>query len=336
MNSEEPQKYVYTSTNLVGRKTLYSFSCTFQDIANEIQPDVPTVVIVNFQEKTLRKLPDTVFTLTIRESPSLESIEAFPAQLETLIFGEMPPSFFEGLPAYPTSLTSLTMESCELTEVPPYPNSVSVLDLTKNNITKLPTSWSGDIRVLNVSLNKIESFESYPTNLFEGDFGFNKLRQIPLIDTASAPILNFDDNPLTQPFKTIYASYKIQKQSSPWYSFLNPLIPSPMHSQFKQQIANAWRQIYRSRGRNLATVQALVGARKNNTITRTTNTGETQNLPNIASQIASFLTGKKGYVSKQMAALKQTHNATQGGKRKTRRGKKLNHKRRSKSYKRTQ
>lgn len=334
MNSEEPPKNVYTSTNLVGHKTLWALSCTFQDIANEIQPDVPTVVIVNFQEKTLRKLPDTVFTLTIRESPSLESIEAFPAQLESLVFGKMPRTLLESLPAYPTSLTSLTMESCELTEVPPYPASVSVLHLTKNNITKLPTSWSGDIRVLNVSFNKIESFESYPTNLDKGDFGYNKLREIPPITIATSPTLDFDGNPLIQPFKSIFSSYDNQKRSYWW--LLDLATRNAMDSAFKQRIGNAWRQIYRSRGRNLATVQALVGARKNNTITRTTNTGETQNLPNIASQIASFLTGKKGYVSKQMAALKQTHNATQGGKRKTRRGKKLNHKRRSKSYKRTQ
>ncbi len=334
MNSEEPPKNVYTQTYFGENKTLWAFSCTFQDIANEIQPDVPRVVIVNFKEKTLRKLPDTVFTLTIRESPSLESIEAFPAELNTFILTKMPPTLLEGLPAYPTSLTSLTMESCELTEVPPYPNSVSVLDLTKNNITKLPTSWSGDIRVLNVSFNKIESFESYPTNLHKGDFGYNKLREIPPITIATSPTLDFDGNPLIQPFKSIFYSYDNQKRS--YWRLLDLETQNAIDSAFKQRIGNAWRQIYRSRGRNLATVQALVGARKNNTITRTTNTGETQNLPNIASQIASFLTGKKGYVSKQMAALKQTHNATQGGKRKTRRGKKLNHKRRSKSYKATQ
>ncbi len=200
-------------------------------ILSKLQPTHTKVVVTRFREQTFPQLPDTVKSIELMsiQLNTLSSIAGFPSALENLKIWfqggpkkgsiqlpPFPPTLKSlwldncdpvAIPPLPTSLQSLTLSHCNLSTIPDLPPNLADLTISNAGLVTLPTTWPPNLGYVDFSRNKIKAIESFPPNLYLIFLDYNQIQEIPEITIAGSPEINLDENPLREPFASIYNQY---------------------------------------------------------------------------------------------------------------------------------
>ena len=195
-------------------------NCTGEEILANILPTDTMIEIYSFKGNQIPVFPDTVKSIDLKLSVLLQNftrvkkrvdpLQSFPAFLGTLLIESAEPEFITSLPPLPPTLQTLWIMDSGLTEVPPLPASLTEIIFSENNITTLPSVWPPNLTYMDFSRNQIREIPSFPPRLTLAFFNNNQIKRIPPIDTITVPEIQLQNNPLVEPFASIYREYRLR------------------------------------------------------------------------------------------------------------------------------
>lgn len=282
-------------------RTLSAGDCSLSDLKSLKLKNISRLSIYRSSSEIIPQLEDTIEVLRIENCDSLKGFTNFPKSLYFLSIDECPSLDTSSWPPFPPGLTSLEIDRCNLKELPPIDHtSLTELLVPRNQLTSIP-ELPESVETIDITANPIVSLPRLTNNIYAISADNTLLQTIPRLPSAMAEI-TLHDAPLVEPFHGFYKEYvKIAFEDTD-YNF------KKAGAYLKEKLDTYYDSI-----RNLSSLQLVS---KTDGITRVTNNGKEQYIPNVLSLVGSFLSGKKGTVKQQLESFKR------GGKRKKRETKK--------------
>ncbi len=133
----------------------------------------------------------------------LVTLPDLPEGLEVLLCSN---NKITALPALPSTLRVLIFDSNKIESIPALPGSLKELSCSRNKLNELP-NLPASLEILNCIDNQLDTLPSLPEGLEFLAVRYNQIKTIPKLPLGLAEA-DFDDNPLEEPYKSIYKNYK--------------------------------------------------------------------------------------------------------------------------------
>lgn len=174
----------------------------------------------------------------------------------------------------------------KLQALPNLPNSLLELNCSRNNSLSTLPELPNSLQKLSCVENKLTSLPSLPPQLQFLNCSDNQIKIIPILPNYLETCF-FNNNPLVEPYATFYKNYRIQHKNI---------------QQFINDVNNYYKDI-QNKGKE---------ALKFKQVSKAGLTEELGLSNNTAGVVSSFLTGKKGNISRQLANLKANYRVNLG------------------------
>jgi Leucine-rich repeat (LRR) protein len=110
------------------------------------------------------------------------------------------------LPALPSTLRKLGCDFNEIETLPALPAALEELACGRNKLKELPQLPAG-LAILSSNSNELNTLPRFPDGMEFLSVSNNELTEIPKLPLGLVEA-NFDDNPLEEPYKSLYKNYK--------------------------------------------------------------------------------------------------------------------------------
>ncbi len=282
---------------------LIQLTCTENQLSvlTYLPPTLQRLICSKNQIKSIVILPNDLELLECDEN-LLRELPELPNRLERLYCGH---NLLERLPALPASLTyQLYCDHNVLTELPEFPDGLMHISCAFNKLVTLPP-LPNNLLALGCSNNLLELLPELPPSLNRILASKNRIKVIPRLP-ATINQVDFDDNPLHEPFFSLYQDYKDahiawlaqndnnNEDENPIQAFIRSI--NEVHDVLES------RRTEKQMGRNL---MGLTLSRPKVEGNAPSATVQALGMANIQSVIGSMLSGQRGNVNQQ---LKRTRN----------------------------
>lgn len=210
-----------------------------QSRIKQMGPKTMRLNLSNLQLTRLPKLPENIKAL-ICDNNQLVSLPDLPDALEELSCSN---NQLTSLPKLPTGLQILNVQGNQLSSLPQLPLGLTQLHCGRNQLSALP-----NLPIMLTSLycedNKIRSMPPIPPSMHFLYCQNNQLQKLPELPHTLYRF-NFNNNPLIEPFKTLYNNYMTD-----YDEFLRPI-----------RLILGIEKYYvtlRARGRNIGSLQRIL------------------------------------------------------------------------------
>jgi hypothetical protein len=271
-------------------RTLSAGDCSLSDLKSLKLKNINRLSIYRSSSEIIPQLEDTIEVLRIENCDSLKGLTNFPKALYFLSIDECPSLDTSSWPPFPPGLTSLEINSCNLKELPPIAHtSITELVVPRNELTTIP-ELPESVETIDITANPITSLPKLTNNLNSLIADETLLQKIPRLPSAMAEI-TLHDAPLVEPFRRFYKEY-------------SKIINENTDGNYKQGMVSLKEKVntYYNSIRNLSSLQLVS---KTEGISRVTENGKEQYIPNVLPLIGSFLSGKKGTVKQQLESFQR-------------------------------